>query len=328
MLSKASAAPEGVALSPGRLPDDAVKLAALAPSVAAGLLIFRIPAGEALAVAIGVGILAHLAAWAARWPAGAPVVAAVVAVALVGAGCPLNLAAVAAGAAACLEILRARLVPAAGLQAGLLVYVILLLATRGAVATYLNPFGGGVHPEPIRLWHTFYPASAAPIDPVRLYVGNLPDPMFTSSLLAVVIGIAYLWYARRLSPMLLVGFALGAFLPIWSGGWSLAFHLDSGPAWFAAGLLLADRRALPGGRLSRPLVGLAAGLGGFGARNLGFGIEAVFVAAASVQVVVALVQAGIWLLQNKHDLAAAFRQREGSHHFGPHPGELDEPSPV
>src|SRR6266581_4117975 len=106
-----------------------------------------------------------------------------------------------------------------------------------------------------------------------LYVGNVPGPVFATSLLAVAIGVAWLAYARRVSLVVLVAFLAGAALAIYSFHWDPLFQLDSGPTWFVAGLLLADRRLLPGAWSPRPLLGLAGGLFAVGLRRNGYGIE-------------------------------------------------------
>jgi hypothetical protein len=79
------------AFNPASLPDDLITSIALAPTIAAGLIIFKLPAVKMLAVALAFGIGAHLVA---RWvwrhdiprPQPSAVIAAVVGVALVGAG--------------------------------------------------------------------------------------------------------------------------------------------------------------------------------------------------------------------------------------------------
>src|SRR2546427_6316198 len=130
---------------------------ALAPSILAGLVIFRLPAAEILGIALLVGVLAHLAALGLKQPMqDSPVLAAVIGVALVGAGTPLLWATVIAVGAAVLELVRVRFAPNARLQVGLLVYVALLLAAPEIPTAYVNPMSGAPLAEPIRLWHDFY----------------------------------------------------------------------------------------------------------------------------------------------------------------------------
>ena len=137
-------------------------------------------------------------------------------------------------------------------------------------------------------------SATGPYDPVRLYVGNVPGPVFATSLLAVAIGVAWLAYARRVSLVVLITFLFGALALIYRFHWDFLFQLDSGPTWFVAGLLLADRRLLPGSWAIKPLIGLAAGSFAIGLRRNGFGIEAAFYTVAAVQAAMALVVVMLW----------------------------------
>src|SRR5205814_10234890 len=116
-------------------------------------------------------------------------------------------------------------------------------------------------------WYQFFSPASAPIDPVRLYVGNIPGPVFATSLLAIAIGVAWLAYARRVSLVVLIGFMVGSLVAIYSLHWDPLFQLDSGPTWFVAALILADRRLLPDAWALRPALGFAAGLFAVGLRR-------------------------------------------------------------
>ncbi|MBO0687170.1 MAG: RnfABCDGE type electron transport complex subunit D [Candidatus Dormibacteraeota bacterium] len=258
---------------------------ALTPSLAAGLLLFRGPAVEILAAALVIGGAAQLAARWLRLPA-APLLAGLIGVAFVGPGTSPLLAALVALVGSLLELGRARLAPGLRLQAGLLAYVGALLMARGLVTIYVNPATGSPVAEPIRLWLDLN-GGQSPIDPIKLYVGNVAGPVFATSLLAVVLGAAWLWYARRLSLPTLVAFAAGAIAPVIYYRWSLPFQLISGPLWFAGALLLSDRSYLPDSRIGQPLVGLAAGLLALMARARGLAIESVMEATLLVQLVAA-----------------------------------------
>jgi hypothetical protein len=113
-------------------------------------------------------------------------------------------------------------------------------------------------------------------------------------LLAVAIGIAWLAYARRLSLVVAVGFLAGAVVAIGAFHWEYVVHLDNGPTWFVAGLLLADRRNLPASWAIRPVLGLGAGLLAVGLRIKGYGIEATFLTGAGVQAVMAIFVLLLW----------------------------------
>lgn len=291
---------------PETLPAGAVLGLALVPSLLAGLAFFRAAGAEALAIAIAAGAVLQVGAWRLRLGrCVTPTVAAVVAVSLLGPGAPLAWVAVAAVLGGSLELARLRWTRDTRLQTGLLAGAAVFLASSGVTAAYLNP--GRLRPlsEPIRLWLDFSAPGAAPIDPVRLYVGNVPGPMFATSLLAVVIGAAWLWYARRLSLAVVLAFLAGAAIPIVLWRWNPGYQLDSGPTWFVVALLLADRESLPRSRASRPLLGLAAGVVGIGLRKEGLGIEAILLAGAGLQLAMASVEGAEWLVVHRDGIAVA-----------------------
>jgi Na+-transporting NADH:ubiquinone oxidoreductase subunit NqrB len=286
------------AFNPASLPDDLITGIALAPTVAAGVVIFKLPALKMLAVALVIGITAHLVA---RWvwrhdiprPQPSTVIAAVIGVALVGAGAQLSTSIEIAALAVVLDLIRARYIPAIRAQAGLLAFAAVALITRGAPLAYINPVSGKPFPDPIALWYST-PSLPASYDSVTLYVGNVAGPVFATSLLAVAIGIAWLAYARRLSLVVAVGFLAGAVVAIGAFHWEYLIQLDSGPTWFVAGLLLADRRNLPASWAMRPVIGLGAGLLAVGLRIKGYGIEATFLTAAGMQAVMAIFVLLLW----------------------------------
>jgi len=320
VLARAAAVLDRAAFKPASLPNDLITGIALAPPVTAGLIIFKAPALEMLAVALAVGAAGQIAAywlWRKQIPhtQASPVIAAIFGVALVGAGASIATSIEIAFLAVILELLRARYIPAIRAQTGLFAYALVALITRGAPYVYLNPASGKPFGDPINIWFHFFSAPSAPIDPIRLYVGNVPGPVFATSLLAVAIGAAWFAYARRLSLVVLVTFLLGALVPIYAFHWDYAFQLDSGPTWFVAALLLADRRLLPGSWAIRPVLGLGAGLLAIGLRRNGYGIEAAFFAVAGVQVVMALFVVLFWggsLLSERMKRTRLLRQREAN----------------
>jgi hypothetical protein len=281
---------------------------ALVPPVLFGLFFFGLPAVQMLLVALLVGGAAHAAARLGKQPLElSPVIPALIGVAFVGPGASLGWSAGIALLASLLELARARFTPGARLDVGILTYSVLFLASRGALAAYLNPRTGVAMPEPIRLWLQYYGAGQTPLDIVKLYVGNVAGPVFATSLLAVVVAAAWLWYAGRLSLLVVLMFGLGALGSIKLMGWSPGYHLVSGPLWFAAALILADRRTLPTSGLGRPLLGLAAGVVCMAARVRGYAIESVPITVAALQLVVALVEGVGWLIPNRSRLGDAAR---------------------
>jgi Na+-transporting NADH:ubiquinone oxidoreductase subunit NqrB len=299
VLARLAAWLDRAAFKPASLPDDLITGIALAPPIAAGLIIFKEPALEMLAVALATGVAGHLAArliWGKHIPRlqASPLIAAVVGVALIGAGAGLVIAIEIALLAVVGELLRARYAPAVRAHVGLLAYAAIALIARGAAFAYINPANGKSFGDPIATWYHYFTPASAPIDSIRLYVGNVPGPVFATSLLAVAIGAAWLAYARRLSLVVLITFLAGALLTVYSFHWDYVFQLDSGPTWFVAALILCDRRLLPGSWAIRPVLGFAAGLVAFGLRRNGYGIEAAFYTVAGAQLVIAVLVAIVW----------------------------------
>jgi Na+-transporting NADH:ubiquinone oxidoreductase subunit NqrB len=299
VLARAAAWLDRAAFKPASLPDDLVTGIALAPPVIAGLIIFKFPALEMLGVALAFGVCGHIAVrvlWHGHLPKvlASPLIAAVFGVALVGAGAGIVISIEIAVIAVVAEVLRARFIPAIRVQAGLLAYAAIALVTRGAPSAYINPASGRAFGDPISTWYHFFSPASAPIDSIRLYVGNVPGPVFATSLLAVAIGAAWLAYARRMSLVVLLSFLVGALLAVYSLHWDYVFQLDSGPTWFVVALLLADRRLLPGSWAIRPVLGFAVGLVALGLRRDGYGIEAAFYAVAGAQAIIAVLVAMLW----------------------------------
>jgi Na+-transporting NADH:ubiquinone oxidoreductase subunit NqrB len=220
----------------------------------------------------------------------------VIGVALVGPGASLLISVEVALLAVILEGLRARYTPAVHAQPGLIAYAIVAIATRGAPFAYINPANGKPFADPIAIWSKFFGPGAAPIDPIRLYVGNVPGPVFATSVMAVLIGVAWLAYAKRLSPVVTLGVLLGAIVPAAIYHWDFLFQLDSGPLWFVGGLILSDRRLLPGSWAMRPIIGFAAGILSLGLRNRGYGVEAAFFVVAALQALIGLVVVLVWTI--------------------------------
>jgi Na+-transporting NADH:ubiquinone oxidoreductase subunit NqrB len=326
-LIKAGSWLDRAAFKPATLPDDLVTGIALLPPVVAGLIIFRQPAARMLGVAVAAGVVGLIAArliWReqlARTGA-SPVLAAIFGVALIGAGAPLAIAVEIAVLAVLLEVLRLRFMPAIRAQAGLVAYAVIALVTRGGPWAYVNPVNGEQFGDPLATWYQFFPPASAPIDPIRLYVGNVPGPVFATSLLAVAIGVAWLAYARRVSLVVLFGFFAGAVVAISTLHWDALFQLDSGPTWFIAGLVLADRRLLPDSWAVRPTLGFAAGLFAIGLRRpaqgtwlSGHGLELAFLTVAIVQAVMALIVLILWyasMAMERRRRTRRLRQREAN----------------
>ena len=287
------------AFRPATLPDDFVVGLALLPPIGAGLIIFKLPAAEMLGVAVGAGVVGMIAArllgrGVRPGPGAGTLIAALFGVALVGAGASLAYSVEIVVLAVVLELVRARYIPAIRAQAGLIAFAAVTLVTRGAPLAYFDPNGGANTRDPIATWDQLFHQSAWTLDPIRLYVGNVPGPVFATSMLAVAVAIAWLAYARRVSLVVLVAFLVGALLPIYVYRWDPLFQLDSGPTWFVAGLLLANRQHLPESWAIRPILGLAVGLFAIGLRRSSYGIEAAYLSVAALQAVMAVIVLVYW----------------------------------
>jgi len=79
---------------------------------------------------------------------------------------------------------RGRYTPAIRAQTGLFAFAFVALITQARL-TPTSTITGRTFADPISVWYHFFSPSSAPIDPVRLYVGNVPGPVFATSLLAV-----------------------------------------------------------------------------------------------------------------------------------------------
>src|SRR5258706_16301778 len=118
-----------------------------------------------------------------------------------------------------------------------------------------------------------------------------------------------------MSLVVLLAFGAGAMLAIYTFHWDPLFQLDSGPTWFVAGLLLADRRLLPESWALRPMLGFAGGLFAIGLRRNGYGIEAAFFTVAALQAVMAVVVIVYWagsVAMERWKRTRRLRQREAN----------------
>jgi hypothetical protein len=276
---------------PESLHPDTVTGLALAGPVIAGLILFRQPAFEFLGMAIAIGGAVHLGAGFLRVKLEtSPMLVALVGVALCGPLSPPVWPALIALTAAVLEVARSYYWPRARIHTGVVAYALAYLAAGGAMAAYQRPGSPRMFPEPIAQWSQFYGGATHFIEPITLYVGNVAGPVFATSLLAVVIGMAWLWYARRLSLLAATSFLTAGVLMAAALGYDPVFQLDSGPAWFVVGFALCDRRLLPEQPLARPLMAAAAGVIGVGLRAAHFYVEALFLAVAAIEVIYLLLE--------------------------------------
>src|SRR5215472_8889900 len=199
-----------VGIDPAGAEPNLVAVLALVPPIVTGIVFFRLLAVEMLGIAVAVAVGAYAASRLRDKPLESiPLLPSLVGVALVGPAASLGWAAAVTLVAVGLELARASYTPRARLQTGLVAYVLVWLGSQGAATAYVNPGSTTAAQEPIRLWLRYFGGAQAPIDPVRLYVGNVAGPVFATSMLAVLVGAAWLWYSRRLSLLVVLTFLIG-----------------------------------------------------------------------------------------------------------------------
>lgn len=142
-------------------------------------------------------------------------------------------------------------------QPALLVFAFLFLVEGQLRIPFVNAFDLRPLDDPLTLWYRFH----AMVDPIKMYVGNVPGPMGATSMGAVLLGVVYLWYARKISLSLLLGYYAGLAAGALAYGSDVAFQLSSGPTLYIAGFLAADRRRMVlSDRLSGAIGVFAGGL--------------------------------------------------------------------
>src|SRR5207237_3652716 len=153
------------------------------------------------------------------------------------------------------------------LHPALIVFGILFLVQLPLQIGYTNPFDSHRLDDPLLLWYKLQIV----IDPVKLYVGNVSGPIGVTSAGAVLIGVTYLWYTRKISLGVVVGFLFGVAAVAIAIRSDLAFQLASGPSLFLAGYIAADRRRLLIPERFTFAFGLAAGAATTTLRRYGHG---------------------------------------------------------
>ncbi len=156
------------------------------------------------------------------------------------------------------------------LHPALIVFGILFLIQRQLGFGYVNPFDGRHLDDPLLLWYKLQIV----IDPVKLYVGNVPGPIGVTSAGAVLVGVTYLWYTRRISLGLVVGFICGVAALALVIRSDIGFQLAFGPSLFLAGYVAADRRRVLIPERLTFAFGVAAGMATMILRWYGEGLQA------------------------------------------------------
>jgi len=171
------------------------------------------------------------------------------------------------------------------LHPALVIFGLLFLIDRQLGIGFVNPFDGRHLDDPLLLWYKLQIV----IDPVKLYVGNVPGPIGVTSAAAVLLGLIYLWYTRKVSLGLIAGFLGGVAVVALAIRADLGFQLASGPSLFVAGYVVADRRRVLLDERFAFLFGVAAGVATMILRWYGQGLQAAWEGLLLASVVVTLV---------------------------------------
>jgi|GEM_PF-4817324 len=274
------AVPQLLLVQPEQLSYDLAFGLGLLPLLVAGLIFFRQDAVLLFAVSLLAGVVCLLAlnlgrlafglpAWVGH-KASHPLVGSILIACFLSPRTPLWLAASAVMLFIVLDTFVWPQLRRVMLHPALIVFGLLFIAERQLSSGFVNPFDGRRLADPLTLWYQL----RIIVDPVKLYVGNVPGPVGATSAGATLLGLVYLWYARKVSLGIIVGFLTGVAIPAAVIGSDVAFQLSSGPALFIAGYIAADRRRV---LLSEPLTfgfGLAAGALTMVLRGYGQGQEA------------------------------------------------------
>ncbi len=191
---------------------------------------------------------------------------------------PLPVVGVIVAATIAIERVLAPVLPRSFLSAPLVGAAALVLAQHRLGVPYTNPFDLRPLAEPFALVAESHRA----IDPIKLYVGNVPGPLAATSAAAILVGWSYLWYARRVAGGMLASFAVATVAAAVALRQDPILPLVSGPVLFVTALLAADRRHLPAPRAFVIGLGFLAGLLTVGLRSRGQRLDAVWEAWLAV----------------------------------------------
>ncbi len=288
------AIPQLLLVQPEHLSYDIAYGLALVPPLATGIFFFRRSAVLLIALCFLTGIVCLLALQLARltislpawvgYRANHPLVASLIVACFLS---PQSPAWLGVSLVLLLVILDHVVWPQLGrvmVHPALVVFGILFIVQRQLPVGFVNPFDGRRLDDPLSLWHRL----GLVIDPVKLYVGNVPGPIAATSGGALLLGIAYLWYARKISATVLTGFLVGVAAAALAYRFDLAFQLASGPALFLTGYLACDRRRVIVPDRFALIAGAAAGVATVVLRNYGQGQQATWQSLLAVGIVVTL----------------------------------------
>ncbi|MDQ6710612.1 MAG: RnfABCDGE type electron transport complex subunit D [Candidatus Dormibacteraeota bacterium] len=262
------AIPQLLLVQPDQLSYDLAFTLGLTPLILAGLIFFRqdavlifatcFLAGVVCLLALQLGRLTlNLPAWVGH-KANHPLLASFLIACFLSPHAPLWLAAAAVTLFVLLDTVIWPQLQRVMLHPALIVFGLLFIVERQIGTYFVNPFDGRRLGDPLTLWY-HSATHFSTIDPVKVYVGNVPGPVGATSAVAILLGLTYLWYAKKVSLGVIVGFLAGIAVPAAILGSDVAFQLSSGPALFLAGYIAADRRRIAIPERFTFVFGLAAG---------------------------------------------------------------------
>lgn len=283
---------------PESVPDLVVFGLALLPPIALSLAFFRQLAGAALGLALGIALVLMLAE-ALLGRAGIIITpgrrlahpAAITALLVAGFAAPRLPLPVIAGVVTA-TILFDRIfgpnLPQNFVPPALLGIAAVALLQQLLHVSYSNPFDLRPLAEPFALAAETHRT----IDPIKLYVGNVPGPLAATSMGAVLLGWAYLWYARRVVGRALAAYLVGVAVAALALRKDVPLQVVSGSALFVTAFVATDRRHLQGPSGFLVALGLAAGILTVALRMRGQHIHAAWEAWIAVGLVASLL---VWV---------------------------------
>ncbi len=244
------ALPQLLLVQPERLGFDSAYAVALVPPVALGLIFFRRSALLLLALCVLAGIVLVLSLQLARLTIGLPawvghkanhpLVSSLLVACFLSPETPAWVGVALVGLLVLLDTMVWPQLVRMLVHPALVVFGMLFVIQRYIPFGYLNPFDLRPLDDPLTLWYKLHLV----VDPVKLYVGNVPGPMGATSVAALLLGVAYLWYTRKVSLGLIFGFVIGVAALALAHAEDLGLQLSNGPSLFLAGYLAADRRRI------------------------------------------------------------------------------------
>lgn len=248
------------------MPDLVVLGLALLPPIALSLVFFRQLAGTALGLALGIAALLTLAeallgragiiTTPGRRRAHSPAITALLVAGFAAPRLPLPAIAGAVAATILFERIVGPHLPDTFPSPALLGIAAVALLQLPLHVAYSNPFDLRPLAEPFALAAETHRT----IDPIKLYVGNVPGPLAATSVGAVLLGWAYLWYSRRIVGRAFAAYLVGVVVAALALRQDVPLQIVGGPALFITAFVATDRRYLQGPSGFLVALGLLAGI--------------------------------------------------------------------